>query len=112
MATDSHAPIPPSFRCPSWCTGEPHDIDETYGVHGVHHDSDTLTIALDPDDGSRIHLRVSQFVPADDRAWPPRVEVEADLSEDRRWAGPLSVWLSPQEARALAAGLVLAALIL
>jgi hypothetical protein len=91
--------------------GHPHDVDDTYGVRGVHHDSEIHVVALAGDDGSRINVRASQFVPANGDPWPTQVEVDADLSQIRRRGGPASVWLSVEESAAVVAALTKAAVL-
>ncbi len=66
VTRDSHAPTPDSTQCPPWCVaraGQPHDVDDLYGVFGTHHDSPISTVELAAEDGSRIHVRASQFAP-------------------------------------------------
>jgi hypothetical protein len=98
--------------CPAWCvgrTGQPHDVDDNYGVMGTHHDSQIVTVELLGDDGSRLYVRASKLVPAEGDPWPTLVEIDADLSDVRRRNGPQSMWLYECEADAFAAAVTGAA---
>ena len=109
----SHAPDPGSTQCPQWCVGrtrEPHDVDDLYGVFGTHHDSPIITVELSGDDGSRIYVKASRFVPADGEPWLARIEVDFDLAGARHWSGQQSVWLSVADTTALERALTVAAI--
>ena len=113
MTRPSHAADPDPTGCPRWCvgrTGEPHDVDDLYGVFGTHHDSPITTVELAGEDGSRIHVRASRFVPAVGDPWPARIEVDFDLAEVRHWSGQQSVWLSVADTTALRKALTVAAI--
>jgi hypothetical protein len=113
VAKDLHAPDPRSTQCPRWCvgrSGQPHDVDDLYGVLGTHHDSPITTVELAGDDGSRIYVRASRFVPADGNPWPARIEVDWDIAEARHWSGERSVWLSVSESTALELALTVASI--
>jgi len=111
VTEDSHAPDSGSTPCPRWCvarSGQPHDVDDLYGVVGTHHDSPITTVELAGDDGSRIHVKASRFEPTDGEPWPARVEVDFDVAEARHWGGKQSVWLSVDETVALERALAVA----
>ena len=113
MAEDSHAPDSGSTQCPRWCvgrSGQPHDVDDLYGVLGTHHDSSITTVELGGDDGSRIYVKASRFVPADGEPWPARVKVDFELAAARHWAGARSVWFSVDETAALERALTAASI--
>jgi hypothetical protein len=99
-------------HCPAWCVGrvgQPHDRDDLYGVLGTHHDSEIVSVVLEG--GGTVDVRASLFVPDDGEPWPARVEVDAELPETRRWSGPDSTWLSPDEALTVCSALRKAAAI-
>jgi hypothetical protein len=91
-------------------TGQPHDVDDLYGVLGTHHDSRLAVVDLAGDDGSYLYVQASQLAPSTGAdPWPAVVEVDAELAEVRRRGGPGSVWLYASEALSLAAALAAAA---
>lgn len=111
MDRDSHAREP--SNCPAWCVGregQPHDVDDLYGVHGTHHDSHLIVVELAGSDGSYLYVKASLFVPTSGAdPWPAVVEVDAALADVRRRGGPGSLWLYPPETIIFAAGLIAAA---
>lgn len=108
VTSDLHAQDPDRNTCPPWCvgrTGQPHDVDDLFGVHGTHHDSRLAVVVLG-DDGSYLYVKASQFAPSTGAdPWPAVVEVDAALSRVRRRSGPDSVWLYATEAAALVTAL-------
>src|SRR4051794_12824527 len=95
MSPESHA-LP---DCPLWCAaraGEPHDVDDTYGLPGVHHDSALARVELVG--GGYLYVRLSQLQPLVGTRWPVMVEVEAELQPSRRRSGLNSLWLYSDEA--------------
>ena len=100
--------------CPPWCsvpTDHVHDVDDTYGVYGTHHDSRPIVVDLGTaagDDG-RVYVRASQLVPSDGEPWPVLVEIDAELADSRRADGTGSIWLLADEATKLADALSTAA---
>jgi hypothetical protein len=67
-------------------------------------------VELAGDDGSRIYVQASRFVPTDGGPWPARVEVDFDFAEARHWGGERSVWLSVAESTALGLALTVASI--
>jgi hypothetical protein len=100
VSRDSHDATPDTpTDCPRWCvgrTGQPHDVDDLYGIHATHHDSRLAVVTLAEDDGSYLYVKASQLVPTSGAdPWPPLVEVDAELAPMRRRGGPGSLWLNP-----------------